>query len=154
MTINTKHFGELQIDEEKIIIFEEGIPGFPYNKKYVLIFDEEDKESPFCWIQSIDDGNVAFAMINPLQIYPEYSPKVGQELIETLGEINEKELMVYAIVVVPEDITEMTANLKAPIIINRRTKKGMQVVAQNDEYEVKCKIFTDLQEGTSTKEGV
>lgn len=154
MTIQTKHFGELNIDENKIIIFPEGIPGFPDYKKYIFIFDEEDENSPFCWLQSIDDGSIAFALINPLKICPDYSPKVDNELIETLGEFNENELIVYAIVVVPEDITQMTANLKAPIIINSQTKIGMQVIAQNEEYEVKHKIFNDLQEYTSAKEGV
>ena len=155
MTIQTKHFGELNIDEGKIITFPEGIPGFPEHKKYIFIFDEEDENSPFCWLQSIDDGNIAFALINPLSIYPQYAPQVDEgTVLESLGEANPENLAVYAIVVVPEDITQMTANLKAPLIINTKTKLGMQVIAENDDYEVKYKIFNDLQESTSTKEGV
>ncbi|HHW68376.1 MAG: flagellar assembly factor FliW [Epulopiscium sp.] len=154
MILQTKHFGELNIDEGKVITFPEGIPGFPDHKRYVFIFDEEDENSPFCWLQSVDDGDIAFALVNPLKIYSDYSPEVDNEHTEALGEFSESDLIVYAIVVVPEDITQMTANLKAPIIINIKTKIGMQVIAQNEEYEVKHKIFNDLQEYASAKEGV
>ena len=68
MTIQTKHFGELNIDENKIIIFPEGIPGFP-DYKNIYLFLMRKTNSPFCWLQSIDDGSIAFALINPLKIF-------------------------------------------------------------------------------------
>ncbi|HQD50404.1 MAG TPA: flagellar assembly protein FliW [Defluviitaleaceae bacterium] len=154
MILNTKHFGQIEIEEDKILTFEEGIPGFPDHKKYVLIFDEEDENSPFCWLQSLDDENIAFALLNPVKIYENYSPKVDDELIKCLGEFNENSLAIYCIVVIPEDYKKMTVNLKAPIVINTLTKKGMQVIAENEEYEIRHSVFKDLTESTSTKEGV
>ncbi|HOA80254.1 MAG TPA: flagellar assembly protein FliW [Defluviitaleaceae bacterium] len=154
MILNTKHFGQIQIQEDKILIFEEGIPGFPNNKKYVLICDEENEDSPFCWLQSVEDENIAFALLNPTKIYSNYSPKVDDDLIKSLGDFSANDLALYCIVVIPENYKKMTVNLKAPIVINTITKKGMQIIAENEEYEIRHNIFNDLTEYTSTKEGV
>lgn len=154
MILNTKHFGQLEVQDDRILTFEEGIPGFPDYKKYMLIFDEEDEDSPFCWLQSVNEGNVAFALLNPLKVYDNYAPKVEEEMIKTLGEPNINDLVLYCIVVIPEDYKKMTVNLKAPIIINTKTKKGMQIVAENEEYKVKHCIFQDSEACTSAKEGV
>jgi flagellar assembly factor FliW len=153
MILNTKHFGELEIDESKILLFEEGILGFPEHKTYVLITDEEDPNSPFCWLQSVTDSELAFVLVNPFSFYPEYSPEVSDEELAVLGEAKDEELTLYNIVVVPEDITKMTANLKAPLIININTQKALQIVVNNEEYEIKHQIYDEIQKRISEEAG-
>lgn len=153
MHIQTKNFGPLDIDDQKIIHFAEGIPGFPDLKTYILITDEEQLDSPFCWLQSVGDGGVAFALVNPFSFYPEYSPEIDEGLLETLGDFQMEDLVVYNIVVVPEDITRMTANLRAPIIINSNTQKAIQTIARNEEYQIKHSIYQEIKSRTSKEEG-
>jgi flagellar assembly factor FliW len=152
MLINTKHFGEIEINEEDIIIFEEGIPGIKGSTRYALLINSE-QESPFFWLQSIDDKEVAFALVNPIAIYPDYSPKVDIEVVKKLGEPKEEDLIVSAIVVVPEDITKMTVNLKAPLVINRETQKGMQVIVDNEEYHIRHNLYEQIVKLQQGKEG-
>lgn len=144
MVIDTKHFGSIDINDEKIITFVEGIPGFPDQKKYILISDENEN-SPFCWLQCIDDPDLAFPLMNPLAVCPTYSPDVSTELIQSLGEPNPEDLLIYAILVVPEDITKMTVNLKAPVIIHTKTKKGLQIISDNEEYSVRHYVYEEIQ---------
>lgn len=152
MLINTKHFGEIEINEEDIIIFEDGIPGIKGSNRYALLINS-DQESPFFWFQSIDDAEVAFALVNPVAIYPDYAPKVDKEVVKKLGEPKEEDLIVCCIVVVPEDITKMTVNLKAPLVMNRETQKGMQVIVDNEEYQIRHNIYDQIVGLQQEKEG-
>ena len=144
MVINTKHFGELQIPEENIITFQDGIPGFIEYTKYVLINDEDEK-SPFCWLQSIEEPALTFALINPFLVHKDYHPTLPTDQIEKLGEKVQEHYSILAIVNVPEDIEKITANLMAPIIINLKTKKGMQIILDSDKYPVKYYLFEHIQ---------
>lgn len=146
MMLETKHFGTLKVEEEKILNFETGIPGFSDNKKFVLLKNEENQDSPFAWLQSVEDGDVALALVNPFMFYPEYSPEIRDELIEELGTKEEKELSVYNVLVVPQDVKDMTVNLKAPILINKKNKRAMQAIAENSEYGVRHYIYEDIKE--------
>lgn len=144
MELNTKHFGQLQIPEDNIITFENGIPGFTQYTKYIIINDE-DENSPFCWLQSIEEVDLAFALANPFLIHKEYNPRLPKNEIEKLGEGNETDYSVLSIVIVPEDVEKMTANLRAPIVINLKTKKGMQVILDGEDYPIKYYLFEQLQ---------
>ena len=143
MKLNTKHFGEIDIDEEGILEFEEGIPGFESAKKYVLL-GTEDEESPFRWLQSVDKPELAFAVIDPFAIKDDYNVEISGEIINKLGIEKAEEMLVYSIVVVPEDMTKMSMNLKAPVIINTSNKKGAQVVLDTDTYAVRHYILDEL----------
>lgn len=146
MKIDTKCFGQIDIEEDKIIDFNSGLPGFPNNKKFVILSDEKDEtlDSNFYWLQSVDDGQTAFAMLNTLAVIEDYSPVIDRDTMEDFKEVKEEDLLVYNIVVIPEDPTKMTVNLKAPVLINYVEKKGMQVVANNDEYSVKHYFLNEL----------
>jgi len=133
MTINTKHFGELEISEDQIIIFDEGLPGFPEDKKFVLL----DNEEPFYWLQSADDGNNAFILADVFSILPDYNPQVDRDDMFPLGEYNPDDFLIYNIVVLPDNVEDMTVNLLAPVVINQASKKGRQIIAKNEEYGVK-----------------
>lgn len=142
MVLNTKHFGDIEVEESGIIIFEEGLPGFEQARKFVLLYDGQP-DSPFCWLQSVDQPDLAFAMINPEAIMPDYTVEIDDDIVERLGIESPADVIYYAIVVIPDDIAEMTANMKAPVIINVREKKGMQVVMDNSDYDIRYNVSSD-----------
>lgn len=143
MEIKTRNFGKLEIDDSKIINFSEGIPGFDELKKYVMVLDNED--SPFYWLQSIDEPEIAFVMIDVFKYMPVYNPVIEKEVIENLGEYNSEEILIYNIAVIPEDINKMSVNLKAPVVINTRTGKGIQAILNNEDYPIKHYLYEYIQ---------
>lgn len=140
MILNTKNFGEIEIDEDKIIHFPEGILGFEEEKQFIII-NNEDEENPFHWLQSISNPDLAFVIINPFFAYPNYDIIIPETAQEKLKIEDEKDVIVYSIVVVPEDMEKMTANLLGPIIINGNKKIGKQVILDDDRYTTKHYIF-------------
>jgi flagellar assembly factor FliW len=146
MILNTKHFGEINIDEYKIIEFEFGIPAFEEIRRYILLRDEEEDEGlSLWWLQSVDDENVAFVVADISTIITDYNPLINEDTILELGEYSEETFLIYNILVIPEDIKKTTVNLKAPIIINVETNKGKQVVVNNDEYTVKHCLVDEIE---------
>lgn len=140
MILNTKHFGSIEINEKGIIIFEQGLPGFQDAKQFVVLYGQSD-DSPFCWLQSVDDPALAFAMVDPNAIVPDYNVNIDDDIAQQLDIEDPKDVIYYAIVVVPEDISQMTANLKAPIVINLRSRKGMQVIMDSSAYDIRYPVF-------------
>lgn len=152
MKIATKHFGEVEISDEKILTFEKGIFGFEEYKKYIILYEGNEEEmNLFCWLQSIEEVSVALPIVNPMLFYPDYSPEVADEEVKELGDIEENVLEVYSVIVIPEDITKMTINLKAPIIINNKTKKCAQLIAEGDTYGIRHNLYEQLQEMQTLK---
>ena len=96
------------------------------------------------WFQSLDEPGLAIPVINPLIVKPDYNPVVEDELLKGMGELTEENLVILLTMTVPSDITQMTVNLMAPIIINSDTRKGAQVIVENDDYEIKYKVYDKL----------
>ncbi len=147
----TKLFGEIGIDEQKVITFPEGIIGFGQLKRFLLIHDSEMENRKIAWLQSIDEPAFALPVMDPLVIKPDYNPVIEDELLNNIGEKTENELFVVVILKVPSDITNMTVNLKAPVIINPDTRLGCQILADNEDYQIKYPIY-DILKGMK-KEG-
>ncbi|MBE5951503.1 MAG: flagellar assembly protein FliW [Lachnospiraceae bacterium] len=146
MLIKTRYFGEIDVDEAKILTFDDGLIGFENLKKFTLIYNNEtEASSNVTWLQSLDEPLVAFPVINPFYVMTDYNPIVEDEVLIPLGELKEDSTAIFLTLTVPSDITKMTTNLKAPIIINAETKKGCQVIAENPEYVVKYNIYDVIQ---------
>ena len=146
MKAATRLFGEIEIDESKIITFEDGIIGFPDMKKFTLIFDEEKEgRSSISWLQSMDEPEIAFPVMDPLFVCETYNPSVEDELLKNLGTIKEDNLYVLVTVTVPQDIKELAVNLKAPIVINTDTRKASQIIVE-DDLPVRYRIYEILEE--------
>ena len=146
MKAATRLFGEIEIDESKIITFEDGIIGFPDMKKFTLIFDEEKEGRPsISWLQSMDEPEVAFPVMDPLFVCETYNPCVEDELLKNLGTIKEDNLYVLVTVTVPQNIKELAVNLKAPIVINTDTRKASQIIVE-DDLPVRYRIYEILEE--------
>ncbi|MBO4496856.1 MAG: flagellar assembly protein FliW [Lachnospiraceae bacterium] len=142
MRINTRYFGTVDLDDDKVIVFDDGLFGFEEYKKFALIFNNEAKERPaISWLQSVDEQALALPVMIPTIVKPDYNPVVEDDALETLGAWNEENISVLVTVTVPEDLKNMTTNLKAPIIINTDTMKGVQTVVENQDYEIRFKIY-------------
>lgn len=148
MQINTKWFGTVEIDDAKIITFEKGLIGFEDCNRFAIVYEtENEKDNKIMWLQSLDEQALALPIIKPEFIKKDYDPVVEDELIYSLGEnVKEEELVVFVTMTVPQDITKMSCNLKAPIIINSATMKAVQVAAANEDYEVRFPIYNLLKE--------
>jgi len=138
--IQSRVFGEIEINEESIIFFEDGIPAFEHLKKFVIL---SQNESPFLWLQSVEDENIAFVIINPFDIKPDYEFDIPDEVVSKLEIESPMDVFVFCIVVIPEDIKKTRVNLKAPLIINAKKKKGVQYLLDDEKYPLKYFIFKD-----------
>lgn len=143
MTIETKLFGEIAVDESKLISFPQGIIGFPELKDFLLIHDG-DGNGNIKWMQSIQEPAFAMPVVDPLTVIPEYNPDIEDELLKPLGEITEENMLVIVTITVPKEIEKMTVNLKAPIIINSESRKAAQLIIDSDRYQVKFPIYEIL----------
>lgn len=153
MKANTRIFGEIDIDESKIITFVNGMVGFPDMKKFTIIYDEEKQnKGGIMWFQSLDEPEFAMPVMEPTVIMPEYNPTVNDELLRPLGELTPDNLYVLVTVTVPSDITKMTANMKGPIIINTDTLLANQIVVEND-MQVRFPIYEILKARKEEKAG-
>ena len=144
MQILTKVFGEIVIDDDKIIHFPKGIIGFPDLTEFTLVHDEEKGTESIHWLQSIQEPAFAMPVMDPLIVCPDYNPEADDELLKAIGEIVPEELLVLVTVTVPKDLTKMSVNLKGPIVINTVEKKAIQIIVEGDEYKVKYPIYDIL----------
>lgn len=143
MQLDTRHFGPIEIDEKGIIDFPEGIPGFDDVKRFVLLGSIEP-DSPFQWLQGVDNTDLAFVVIDPRLLKEDYVVDIEDSEVEVLDIADTGKVMVYSIVVIPEDISKITANMRAPILINLESMKGKQVILDKPEYQIKYYILDEL----------
>jgi flagellar assembly factor FliW len=154
MLVKTRHFGEIDLDEDKVISFENGILGFEEYKKYTLLYDDENGDRPdISWLQSLDEPTLAIPLISPFLVKQDYNPEVEDEYLKPLNNLNEMNIIVLVSITVPSDIEKISANLKAPFIINSDSRKGVQIIIENSDYEVKYHFYDQLKAQKAVKEG-
>jgi len=141
--ITTKNFGDLSYDPAEVLEFPTGLPGYPDDNRFVLRVMEDTQET-FFWLQSVDDGEVCFPLMDVYRILPDYDPHVDPEELADLGMITGNALDIYNIAVIPDDISQTRVNLRAPVIINRDTHKGKQIVCTNEDYLIRYMVMDDL----------
>jgi len=144
MRINTKIFGEIEIADDKIIHFPSGIIGFPELTDFALVHDEEKGIGAIHWMQSVQEPAFAMPVIDPLIVCPDYNPEVDDELLRPLGELIPDEMLVLVTVTVPSDLTQMSVNLRGPLIVNAAEKKACQVIIEGEGYAVKYPVYDIL----------
>ncbi len=154
MLLNTKHFGEIDIMEDRHITFANGLPGFDEIHRFILL-ESSEPESPFKWLQSVDEPQLAFAIADPFMIKPDYDLEIDDEVVKELEITKEDDVAIYAIIIVPEDISKISMNLKAPIIINGKNRQGMQIILDTDKYNVRHYILDEIsKQGVAQDAGV
>lgn len=142
MKLQTTRFGEIEVKETEIITLPEGLVGFPEYTRYVLL--DHDKDSPFKWLQSVDEGSVAFVVMSPLMFRPDYSIEVTEDEVSGLGLEAVNDAVISVIVTIPSDPKKMSANLKAPLIFNTKNRLGKQIIVKETEYQTKHFIIDEM----------
>ena len=151
MKANTRIFGEIDIDDSKIINMEKGMIGFPDLKKFALIYNEEREKTVIKWLQSMDDGDIAFPVMEPQLVKADHRPSISEDVLEPLGSLDEENTFVLVTVTVPKEIEKMTCNLQAPIVINTSTNKAAQMIVEDDS-PIRFPIYS-LLESSKKKAG-
>lgn len=140
MKIDTKYFGNIEIGEDKIIHFENGVLGFEDYKDYTILYDNEKEKSFFSWLQSIEESSLAFPIVNPFNVVENYNPQINDDMLETIGGISDEDTVVFLMATIPGDVKQASVNMKAPLIINASSRKGVQIIVEGQEYEIKHKL--------------
>ena len=135
MKIETRDFGILEIEEKNIITFKQPIFGFEEFTQFVLVNDS-NMGNGICWLQSIEQKNVCFIMLNPLEVRRDYAPVVMQDVLIMLQAVPEDDLDCW------DTFRKSTVNLKSPIIINHKTNLAVQVILEQD-YAIRQPIFDE-----------
>jgi len=145
--LKTRDFGQIDIEEEKVIVMPFGMPGFPDAKRFVILDREETR--PFLWYQCVDDPELAFVIINPNLFMPDYAVDLKAVLRDmSWKDPEEGDLSIYAIVNASEGVPEkITANLIGPIVVNTRKKEATQMVISGSPYSHKQSVFHALGSG-------
>lgn len=147
MTVETKAFGPIDVDERQLIHFPVGIFGFESLHDYALL---DSGTPPFYWLQSLAQVQTAFVLINPYVLRSDYLLDVPEEDLQSLAYENTEDLLVFAIVTIPEDPEEMTANLQGPVVINRVQRLGRQSISLNPNWRTKHRIVEELSRAGSS----
>ncbi len=144
MKLCTTRFGEIDIDENKIMIFQSGLLGFPDVKRYVLLNHMNNPDVPFKWLQAVDDPDLVFVVIDPLLFSSDYVRDIEEHNVRELNIAGTDDLCIIVIVTIPNELPElMTANLQGPLIVNLRTREAKQVVLLDERYPLRYPVFQD-----------
>ncbi len=136
MKILTRDFGEVEINENDIIKFEQKIYGFEDYSDFIILYDD-DFNGEFAWLQSVEDSGLCFIIANPALTINDYEPDCLKEANKILGIGNYE---YWLTMVVKDNLKESTVNLKSPIVINLDNNKAMQIILEED-YPIRYQLF-------------
>ena len=142
MMIDTPRFGKVEIDEDRVVTFAEGLLGFRDFKRY--FFHEPSAGAAVQWLQSVELPALAFVVVDPRLVKPDYEVKVTAAQLEPLEVTDPSQAEVWVILTVPEDASKMTANLQGPIVVNRARRLGAQIVINEEGVTTKYPVLEGL----------
>ena len=145
MKIMTRKFGEIEIDEKKILVMPEGLPGFPGFERFILL--EDPKTSPFCWFQSMEEPNLALVIMSPFIFKPDYKIDLeGFIASRDWKETQTGDVLIYVVINISEGEKEkkITANLMGPIIINSKNNEAIQVIISDSTYSHQHNVIASV----------
>ena len=141
MKVATKAYGLIDVDERQKIIFPHGLLGFETLKDYLLL---DAERQPFYWLQSMDEEQVAFILVNPFLFRPDYEVNISNEELAEIHLHSPEKALIFSIVTIPSDEGPMTANLQGPLVINRDNRTGKQAVLSDTRWRTKHDIMAEL----------
>ncbi len=144
MIVNTTRFGPIEVSNDDLLEFSEGLLGFNDLEKFVLLDDPNDEI--FAWLQSCDEPSIAFPVLEPELFEDNYNLELSKSDLQSLSATEDSNLRSFCIITIPEDPARMTANLKAPVVVNIEKRLARQCVLQNNKLEIREPIFTKLQQ--------
>ena len=137
MKLETTRFGTIDIEEKQIIEFSDGLYGFEKESRFTFLPFNPNVESPMEWMQSILSPHLAFVITDPYLYVPEYKLKLLEDDKKKVGLELDESFLTRSIVTIPENYTEMTANLVAPLVINSSKRIAKQFVLTSMEYDTR-----------------
>ena len=141
MIIQTKFLGQIELDEKDVILFEKGIPGFEDLKKFTFLPMEDNAVMYF--LQSVENDFLCFIVVSPFVIEPDYDIELNADVIGSLEIEKPEDVQLFAIMNIAEKLKDSTVNLRAPLVVNLKNNKGVQVVLDNDKYHIKHKLIKE-----------
>ena len=140
MKINSTLLGEIEFDENYIINFPQGIPGFEDEKEYILL--PMDEKGLYFYFQSVRNADLCLLICEPFTFFPEYEVDIDDEYLSNIGIKEEgQEMSIYLVLTVPKDYKQTTANLVAPLVINPKNRQGIQYITTKNTYTTRHHIF-------------
>ena len=137
MKVETSRFGTIDISEKQIVRFSKGLYGFEKETEFTLLPFNPNVESPMKWMQSLKSDHLAFVVTDPYLYLPDYKLILSEEDKKRI-ELKEDDLfLTRAIVTIPENYSEMTVNLIAPVVINKDKGVAKQFVLTNMDYDTR-----------------
>ena len=144
VVIQTSRFGQVALKQEDILTFPEGLLGFADLRQFVLLDDPSDEI--FAWLQSCESAQIAFPVLEPELFTENYKVTLAKSDLEGLKLTSQEKARYFSIVTIPDDPTQMTANLKAPIVVNTTQRMARQCVLQDNNLAIREPIFSKLQQ--------
>ncbi|MGE0881186.1 MAG: flagellar assembly protein FliW [Acidimicrobiia bacterium] len=138
MLVASDRFGDLEIEDDKVLEFPEGLLGFPAAKRFAMI-DSHDTGVYF-WLQSIDDPALAFLSVVPWPFFPDYEPELSDDVQQALAIDQEEDAIVLCLLTVQREQEAITANLLGPLVVNSHTRLGRQLVLAESGYSVRAPL--------------
>jgi len=138
MKIDTTRFGMIEADDSRVITMKSGIFGFDNLRRYIVLI--QDPKNPLCWLQSMEDGALAFVVIEPCVIKPDYHPEINKAYQTFLEISREEDIALLSIVTIRHQPFSVTANLRAPLVINMDNRLGSQIILEDEQYPVRYDI--------------
>jgi flagellar assembly factor FliW len=135
MLLNTTRFGEITIEVEKIYNFPQGIPGFEDKTRFIML--QPDESVPLTFMQSVEEGDLAFIVTNPFVFFPDYAFDLPEVVEEEMGMKSEADVMIFSMISILPPNDQFSLNLLAPIVLNIRDQIGKQIVLQKTNYKTK-----------------
>lgn len=151
MQLETKYLGNIEVEEKQIIRFPKGLPAFEGQQQFVFLPFDED--GIFCYMQSLQNTQLCLIVCNPFQFFPNYQIDLGEQECKLLEVNGPDDVALMAILTIPEDFRQTTANLLAPLVINTRTSLGLQFIPADSDYTTKESIFPEIHKNVAAREG-
>ena len=137
----SSRFGEISYSEEDVLFFPRGLPAFEKNRNWVLTGEEDNAIK---WLQNIEDGELALPVTTPDAVMPDYNAKIPEDELDLVGSRDHGDLALLIVVSIPESAPwNMTANLRAPILVNLKSRRAVQVIVLNEEYPIRHAVFPE-----------
>jgi flagellar assembly factor FliW len=144
MKFTTTRFGEIEFPEDVVLQLPDGILGFHDDRRFILLEHNVDG-SPFRWFQSLDNADLAFIVVDPMLLDPRYEVEIDRDTAAMIATDAIGDCAIVAIINVPHDNPyKMTANLKAPIVINAANRMGRQLVLRSNIYTIGTPVFPTI----------
>lgn len=139
MIVKSTRFGEIEVTEDLIINFANGIPGFPEERSFAFL--SQGPDNPFAFLQSVTNPDLTFVIVEPFTFISDYTFKLADEMVSELKLSEQNTPQIFNIVTVRENLESATVNLVAPIVINWQARIAAQIILEKTSYTTRQRLF-------------